>query len=104
MLQGISIRTLILAAPWLIAAEAPPSPCGQAALAEQPAPLQQLGGPLSNGPLMGTAIVAPPAHDVTIACASPRRETGASRDPRVDALHGLPTPEVMPVMPSRLGD
>jgi hypothetical protein len=105
MLQSIRVSTLVLTVPLLLAAAEPPSPCGQSAVSEQgPAPLAQPGAPLSRAPLLSTAIATPPSVDVASACASRSRQGGSSPNPRADALHALPTPEVTSVMPSRPGD
>jgi hypothetical protein len=94
-------RKLALLAPLLMAAAPPPNPCGQApAAAEQlPAPLDLSGRPEPATPLVSSALVVVPAPGVVEACGDAPPPGDRLQDPRSDALHGLPAPGLMQVMP-----
>jgi len=87
-------------APLLMAAAAPP--CGQAPPPgdQVPVPLDLSGHPVPRTPLVSSALTMP---DATASCDAAPGSGSTTHDPRADALHGLPTPDMMQVIPSETG-
>jgi hypothetical protein len=97
-------RWLILAAPLLPVAALPSALGGQAAAPERPvsAQLEFSGRPLAQPRPLSSAAMGLPETGAAGARGTPSRPGEALHDPRADALHALPAPDVMTVAPPRM--
>ena len=96
----MSWKVILLMAPLLMAAVAPPARCGADTRTgdQMPVPLDISGRPLPRTGLASSVFAVIATPDSTAVCANPlpsSRQAGTLQSPAGDALHGLPSPELL---------